>query len=67
MEIGPATLQEREKSRPWNRLRPLVRSEEDGVEQLWAWNSSLGLKRHLGLEILQRNSGSRGRSALGWS
>lgn len=67
MEIGPATLQEWEKGRPWSSLRPLARSEGDGAEQLWGWNSNLGPKRHLGLAVLQRNSGSRGKSALGWS
>lgn len=67
METGPATLQEREKGRPWGSRRPLVRLEGDGAEQLRGWNYNLGPARHLGLETLQRNSGSHGKSAFVWS
>lgn len=66
METGPATLQDGEKGRPWGSRRPLARLEGDGAEQLWGWNSNRGPARHLGLETLQRNSGSRGKSVLGW-
>lgn len=61
METGPATLKEQGKGRPWGSRRPLARLEGDGAEQLWGWNSNQGPTRHLGLESLQRNSGSRGK------